>query len=515
MLRSVETSSAPEVQLPKPAASLPKWRAGSLRPIWKKALDLSVKWRGETFPLIDAVLDPVWFWQLFGTYEGEPIVFEDWQVAHLHDGSRYRAREKAPQIGFSWLSALEAEWDCLMFEDATDGFVSVDQREASEKVLYAHKAYDELPDFIKAWVPLVKNSTEELWFGDAARPSRLMSIPATSALRGRKMSVYLDEVDFYRDGGKDAHRIAMTRVTRGGRVTMGSTCFGVDTQLDNTMQKGKNFSKARLPYTVATQPEIIEAILIAKEELDEADFDEEYCCVRGGGGAQTFSPDLIRRVQHELGVFDRQNLPKGPATILGYDVSGGTGRHPAILTALVHDGDGQWRQRCIEEMRDERGAGLELPEQEKALREVMDALPAATLVIDAQGVGLQISQSLKNSYGERVIFMKPGSKPEGLEPQDRKELVTEVKRVLEAGEVEIAPDKDQAIQLRRTRIINGTVDQPGSKKKTHYDKFWSLAYAIYGIRNSQRESVYEKRGLLIVGGKNATGFSGRRLQSVT
>ena len=458
--------------------------------------------------MLDVLLDPVWFWQLFGSYEGEPIVFEDWQVAHLHDGSRFRAREKAPQIGFSWLSSLEALWASLMFEDNTDGFVSVDQREASEKILYAKKAYAELPENFHAWVPMVRDNTDELWFGDQSRPSRMMSIPATSALRGRRMSVYLDEIDFYRDGGKDAHRIAMTRVTRGGRVTMGSTCFGVDTQLDRTMSgEQRNFSRARFPYTVATQPDIIEAIEISRQELDEADFDEEYACVRGGGGNDTFSAELIRKAQHELLILEPDEVPNDSPILLAYDVAGGTGRHPATLTGLVMDPDRVWRQRIVKEIRD-----TSLPDQEKALVELMDRLTNATLVIDAQGIGLHIAQSLQSRYGEtRVILMKAGSKPPDLEPQDKTQMTLELKRVLEAGDVEIAADKEQQKQLRRTKIVNGSVDQAGSKKKTHYDKFWSLAYAVYGIRNSRRESVYEKRGLLIVSGSSATSFAGRRL----
>ena len=52
--------------------------------------------------------------------------------------------------------------------------------------------------------------------------------------------------------------------------------------------------------------------------------------------------------------------------------------------------------------------------------------------------------------------------------------------------------------------------QPGSKKKTHYDRAWVVAYAVYGIRNGRRESVYEKRGLIIVGGDHETDRRGRR-----
>jgi phage FluMu gp28-like protein len=477
---------------------LPKWQAGSLRPIWEKARGQSVRYRSEEFSLLAAIADPVWFWQLFGTYEGEPIVFEDWQVEHMHDGSRLRACEKAPQIGFSFLSALEAVHACLLFDDETVGFVSVDQREASEKVLYARKAYDGLVEPIRAWVPLAKDSTEQLDFGDRARPSRLMSLPATSALRGRRMSVYLDELDFYRDGGENAFRTALTRITRGGRVTMGSTCFGVGTQLDKVMSgeddDSKTFSTARYPYTVVTKPEMVESIELSRKNLDEDDFNEEYGCQRGGGGSDTFSSDLIRQAIHAGALVDSESLPGGVPLILGYDVSGGTGRHPALLNVIGQDPDRVWRQCCIEEIRD-----VTLPDQEAMLTRLLTDLPYAVAVIDATGIGLQISQSLQAKFGEaRVIFMQPGSRPADMDTQDRVQMVIEVKRVLEAGDVELGSHKEQMKQLRGTRIVNGKIVQLGGKRKTHYDVFWSLAYAIYGIKNGSKHSVYERRGLRVI-----------------
>ena len=161
-----------------------------MRDFWTRASPRLLRW----------LLDPASFWQLLGSYEDERIRLEPWQLWHLHDYSRFRAREKAPQIGFSWACALEATWESVMFEHATNAFVSVDQREASEKILYSKKLYAGLPEPIRAAVPLTKDSTEELWFGAGDRPSRIMSIPSTVAMRGRKMSVYLDEIDFYRDG---------------------------------------------------------------------------------------------------------------------------------------------------------------------------------------------------------------------------------------------------------------------------------------------------------------------------
>jgi phage FluMu gp28-like protein len=418
---------------------------------------------------------------------------DDWQVAHLRDRSRLRAREKAPQIGFSWLCALEATWEALMFQHSTTGFVSVDQREAGEKILYARKAYAELPDFIQEQVPLVKDSTEELWFGEATGPSRLLSIPATAALRGRRMSVVLDELDFYKDGGREAFKVSMGRITRGGRVTMGSTCFGAGTQLDNVMQgEERNFSRGRFPWTVAENPDVLESIQLAKEELAPEDFAEEYECVRGGTLGDTFTPDLLRKALHDGKLVSPDEVTPNPeGQVFGYDV--GASLHPSILCGLEKIGD-EWHQRVLEEYR-----GVSLPDQTRSLQVLLRRLPTARLVIDAHGIGMNSAQALESEFGKRVTPLHAAASPTHI--MSKGEMVQELRRGMEAGELFLGADREQTLQFRRTRrLAGGRIEQPGTRKKVHYDRFWAVAYAWFGVAHlAPVRSTYEDHGLLVVG----------------
>jgi phage FluMu gp28-like protein len=469
---------------------LPRWRPGSVRRTWATASGRS--W--------NVLLDPSSFWQAFGTWDGEPIRFDDWQVVHLWDHARLRAREKAPQIGFSWVSALEALHTALIFDGETSAFISVDLREASEKILYAKKAYFELVEafpWIGRWVPMVKETSDELWFGSEHSPSRLMSLPHTAAMRGRKMSLYLDEADFYKDAGAAAWRIGFGRIQRGGRVTIGSTCFGQDTALDRVMsqedQEAKgDVSRGRFPESVVQNEQEREVIEIARRQLDPEDFEEEYRCIRGAASA-TFSPDLLRSAQHELTMIEPEDLEPHEGQVGAFDV--GASQHPSILSVFERRGD-VWSQRVLHELR-----GKSLPDQVRFLRELLSRLDTLTLVIDAQGIGLGPAQSLEEEFPRRVVLMKAGSKPERMEPMDKVEMATATRHGLEKGDLKIAPEREQAKQFRRTRIVHGKVDQPGSRKKTHYDRFWTVAYAWYGVRNARRRrSIYEERGLIVVGG---------------
>jgi phage FluMu gp28-like protein len=438
------------------------------------------------------LLDPVSFWQVFGSFEGEPIRLDDWQVAFMRDRSRLRAVEKAPQIGFSLCTAWEATWEAIIFNHATTGFVSVDQREANEKILNARRSYEELPAFIRELVPLSKESTEELWFGDPAAPSRLLSIPATAALRGRRMSVYLDEIEYYKDGGKEAFKVALGRITRGGRVTMGSTVFGAGTQLDRVMQgEERNFSRARFPWVVAENEDAQENIRIARQELDPEDFMLEYECVRETGG-ETFSPALIRKAQHDAKWVDVDDLtPNSEGQVFGYDV--GTSLHPSILCGLEKEGD-QWLQRVLQEYR-----GVSLHDQAQTLRLLLRRLPTARLVLDASGIGMGTAQELTHEFGKRVTaFHTSGSTTSA---QSKNELVQELRRGMEAEELLLGANKEQMEQFRRTRREpGGKIIQPGTRKKVHYDRFWAVAYAWFGVAHlAPVRSVYEDRGLIVVG----------------
>lgn len=505
----------PLIEWPKPGARVPKWRPEKrkIRPVW------------NTVPsrLMERFLDPAWFWMLLGTYEDEPIVFDRWQVADLHDYSRIRFREKAPQIGMSWLRACEAVWESMLFEDAMTAFISIDQREASEKVLYARKLYEGLPKWIQRWVPYVRENVDELAWGTIARPSRVVSLPNTSALRGRKMSIVGDEADFYRDGGRDAYRVAVGRIARGGRVTFQSTVFGEGTQIDLMMQgvteagdhdaAADPVSRARFPYPVVENPEVMESIEIARQTLDDADFLEEYECVRGAMGSDPFPAALLRSVQHdedavevhhENGIGEVLELPATPC-IMGYDVGKGSGRHPSIASVFTGI-DVPWRQVALHQPM-MKSRPLTLPEQHEWLRYHLRKFGNLKVVPDGQGIGAHIAQALVKEFGEkRVLVMIPGSKPDNMPVQVPEEMVTEVKRQMEDGEFEILHDKEQIKQFRRTkRTPQGKISQGGTQKRSHYDRMWSSAYAAYGIAVTRKKrSPFADHGLVVVQ------FGGRR-----
>ena len=439
----------------------------------------------------------------FGSYEGEPILFEPWQIRHMHDYHQMRAREKAPQIGFSWACAAEAVWETMLFEDTDTGFVSVDLREAQNKVVYARKFYDGLPDVMKHWVEVVNDTSEELVFGSKARPSRLTSFPASSGIRGRPMNVIVDEADFLKDGGEDVYRAGMTRVLRGYRFTMGGTVFGEGTQLDEVMhhKPDTQFSRAVFPWTVITHDsQLREGIIANRSEFPADQAVEEYDCVRGGGATDTFPPSLVRAAQSDEPLVPLHEWSPQGTAVLGYDV--GKSRHPSIAIGLEHIGN-RWHTRVLEEPRDPVSrSGLSLPAQETYLRRLMERVQGLTLCMDVNGIGQHMNDALSGAYRQRFIPLNSAANPpEGWQPWSKKELVTALKYAMENGELTIPVDISLAKQLRNTRLLaDGRIEQPGSKRTTHYDRFWSLAYAWYAtLAGRGMRSVYGSKRLIVIG----------------
>jgi phage FluMu gp28-like protein len=146
------------------------------------------------------------------------------------------------------------------------------------------------------------------------------------------------------------------------------------------------------------------------------------------------------------------------------------------------------------------GDALNLPDQQDWLIELMVRCPNLRIIPDGQGIGAQIAQALVKQFGpKRVLIMIPGSKPKGFPPQDKAEMITDLKRALEAEELRLMPDREQATQFHRTKKRAGKFVQAGSTKRSHFDRFWATAYAQYGISSGGAlESAYSRHGLRVI-----------------
>ena len=127
----------------------------------------------------------------------KPTRLAPYQLAHLRDVSRFRAREKARGVGFSFVCAAEALARSHIRTDYTAIFVSMNLEEAVEKIRYAHRLYHSLP--LKWQKRMVVDNKTSLEFEDPSGRyrSRLISHPCKDPRGKHKADVYLDEFAHY------------------------------------------------------------------------------------------------------------------------------------------------------------------------------------------------------------------------------------------------------------------------------------------------------------------------------
>lgn len=442
-------------------------------------------WNNAPPRLLEAFLDIPTFFQLFCEYEGKPIRLDGWQVAFLRSPHRYRACEKSVQIGFSWVCAMEALHAALFYMDETSAFISVNEADAHEKVLYARKLYEGLDPSIKKYVPVSKDSTEEFWVGPRERPARLISLPATSGLRGRAAHIYLDEIEFYKPGQDESvFTAAMGRITRGHRrITIGSSVFGEDTVLTKLMAADAypDFLKFRLPWWATENPDVLTGIESQRRNMAPEDFAQEYECIRADAADSAFPQNLIRKCWNELeeGGIPIDRLDPAGSFVAGFDPGGS--RHPAVLSVVQREGNTS-RQVTQIALR-----GESLASQQQRLDDALRLLPGLELGIDQLGVGLQMTQALHAKWGARVH-------PVLFTEQSRSDMTLALKKAMEEGELSIIRDRELAQQLNKTRRMpGGKVVQKDGSSRAHFDKYWALAMAAALM--SGNLSVYESRGI--------------------
>jgi phage FluMu gp28-like protein len=268
---------------------------------------------------------------------------------------------------------------------------------------------------------------------------------------------------------------------------------------DGDLERATRFSRTRLPWTIVEEEKTRENIEMAIGELDPEDAAEEYECLRGGSTSDTFSAKLILQQTHPLPPLGLLEWEPGGPCVAGFDV--GKSRHPSVLSMIEKGSDQVWRQTVLHEPKTEAGDNMTLPDQHVLLRNLLTRAKALTLVVDAGGIGAHIAQALRSEFGDRVIEMMVGSRPKELPGQSKIDMVTELKRGLEARELELCVDREQAQQFRRTRIKQGgAIEQPGSARETHYDRFWAMTYAWYGATADQRsDSIYNSKKLVVLG----------------
>ena len=432
--------------------------------------------------------------------------WEPFQIDLLNCDDKFYIQEKARQIAWSWTVSAEAVANAIIDGQSTV-FVSINQTESKEKIIYAKRVYENLTVPSNVIIPKMTGSVEEMKFDNGAR---ILSRPSTP-LRGLSMfNVVLDEYAHVKNDA-EIYEAVIPITTRKGIVRIGSSPMGATGVFWEIMRQ----ELRQYPYTRASTPwwkiksftsatpidagnmlteERVrlyggERLQLIYENMLLDDFQQEYECVYVDEAVSYFPWELIRKNQDEtlncrrlkgadgieqLCIDMKSDVASGvieSALVGGVDI--GRKKH---LTEIILVGTVNGRSSVRLMVSLDR---IAFDEQEYVLRTIMGRLPVSKLLIDQNGLGMQLAENLqRDTAAEGVDFTN----------QSKELWATEIKIQLERSAMSIPMDRQLAYQIHSikkliTQAKNNVYDTERNEKH-HADMFWALALAAWAARES-------------------------------
>ena len=455
--------------------------------------------------ILASLADPVVFLEMLTELNGVPTKLEPYQVNFLRDRSDFRLVNKSRQIGFSTIIGAEAFVNMMTRQSYKANVVSINQTEASDKVEIARNFYHSIPDVFASdemygiKKVLWKDAENEIAVGRPPYVSTLISQPASSAVRGGRKDVYLDEMAHIRDA-KKIYKAALPAITRGGgRMTLISTPLGqsglfYDIATDTDAYP--EYSRHAVPWyecSVMVNPGMLEEAIALAGELDTLSRVYKYGTPKLQSILKGFGGDILGfQTEYEASFIDEAEAYFVWELILGgvmddlaiwrdippgweseYDVSIGVDlardRDESVFTVVEHADVPT--VRMVKTSQDPYETQLEY------LIDLARRSGARRVSIDQTGVGQMFVESMKKTTLaaniEGIVFTNA----------KKEAWATKFKGDLQGGRVHYPriPDLLRQIHgIRRTKSEAGFYKFSGGTGAKRDDHFWSLMLALYG-----------------------------------
>lgn len=445
----------------------------------------------------------------------EGAVWAKHQLRFLNNKHMMTSDVKSRQIGWSWVAAADAYAHAALFPNSISLFISVTQQEANEKIRYLnllHASTDEDVRPIKA----VDNKSEV----EFSNGSRIISHPCRPPRGKGRARVYVDEFAHY-PKDDEIYAALMPIITRGGVVRMGSSPLGArgkfwDIFTQNT-QSYAGYKRRLITWwttdELCTDPKraLLEApgmqtedrverfgkprLKILFENMVLEDFQQEYECEWADETISWLTWSEIKRNQEDaqLGLLkcitDEVSLyqdfddayfsleqfcslfeERGSMSDIlyaGYDV--GRKRNASELIIVSEEPDGRYPMRYGLTL-----DRIEFRDQRALLEKVLEVLPVETLLIDSNGLGMQLAEELEIAYPAIAQgFQFTGD--------SKRDLAVTAKRRFQDKQAPIPLNRDLSFQIhsikKRVTPSANVIFDTEINTKHHADKFWALALA--------------------------------------
>lgn len=445
--------------------------------------------------------------------------WEAFQFQFLNNSTRFGIDAKSRQVGWSFTSALDAFCDSRITPGNPYVFVSINQDEAKEKIRYLRAiiAATDLPVRPKK---LVTDSQTEIEFDDG---SRFISHPCRPVRGKPKARVYLDEMAHYPNGmDRQIYTAALPATTKGsGYLRIGSSTLGAKGLfweiMEEKLRKWPGFTRRLIRWweiralckdvpkakRIAADMPTVERVRVFGtptlieifENMFLEDFEQEYECAWVDESTAWIAWDVIERNQqlnlkywHAKSVDEALSmLPEIQRACIDAHIEevlcGGidVGR-TKNLTELMVIGKSTSSHLPIRFMVSlDR---VEFQQQKNCFIEVIKRLPFTQVLVDRNGLGMQLAEDLARETGiaQGVDFTNPN-----------KELwAVEARVKAEANLTPLPPERDLAYQIHSIKKIvtaaKNNVFDTERNEKHHADKFWAWALSLWAARTTEGRS---------------------------
>lgn len=460
--------------------------------------------------------------------------WEWFQLQYLNCESMFMIAVKSRQIAFSWIMAAEAVANAILRKEDTV-FVSINQDEASEKIVYAKRIYNSLQ--VGGLPKIKRDSLTDLEFDNGARLTSLTG----RAPRGRSRAhVRLDEFCFVQNDRR-IYGATLPIISKGNTtLRIASSPWGQDGLFyeiySEILRPYSGYTRLSIPWwevyafcTNVKQARLLAPGMATVERVERygnprikmiyenmliEDFGQEFECNFQGSGDSWLEFDDIKKVQsndlhfrrvkcrgktisQSIELIDRLlgDIRAGKIeNVLAVGIDIGRKKDTTEIFILGLTSIGVMPLRAIISL-----SNVEFEYQEMIILHILRVLPIARMLIDQTGLGRNLAENMIKLFPIKVAGVN-------FSQAIKQMLATDLKKLVQTARIRIPADRDLAYQLHSVkRVVSGTllkfdVVDDGSTtggKGHHGDMFWALAlssaaakqFVFMGSSNSVGESL--------------------------
>lgn len=474
----------------------------------------------------------------FCKYDDKDLNLDFWQDAFVRSKSRFTGIVKSRRVGFSFIVALKelVKAQDMDRKNFTAQFVSYNESDAAEKIIYATQFYESIPEEVRKKI-VVRNKTELQFLDKGGKTvSRLISIPCRPP-RGKGGDIILDEYGIYLPKMSNAiYTAALPVISRGGCISVGSSPLGKVGKFYEIITDRHNFPSYQIfnvpwwfcrdlcvnvPLAIKSQIQelstqkrvekfgtrIIQEIF---KSMPIDQFQQEYECFFIDE-AESYIPleliyentpgmnqcdiliqkeldenitddeywnynrdeDFIAYSDIDLAILNYNPDLHGGPLFFGYDVAKS---RDGTSIYLIGNKDGKKRSFFRFNKR-----GISFEAQLDLCRKIYKNLPIQKGCMDSTGLGANMYETLHKEFGDRIIGVD-------FTQATKEDMAISVKLGLERHEFMLESDKDfhRAIHsIKRSSGTNGHFKYDADRNENgHADDFWSWALAERAYRMS-------------------------------